>query len=64
MGFAEKGDFQREHRAVKFGGFVEARLAVAEAGELGAEIDDRCVCAARRVLQLGQCFTVKSLGSG
>jgi len=51
VGFAEEGDFEREYGAVKIGGFVEARLAVAEAGQLGAEVDDGGVGAAGRGLE-------------
>jgi hypothetical protein len=40
VSFAERGDFEGQHRSVEVRGFIEASLAVAEAGELRAEVDD------------------------
>ena len=64
MGFAEEGDFQCDHGAVEIGGFVEARLAVAETGQLGAEVDDGGVSSARRVLEQGERFAVELFRAG
>jgi hypothetical protein len=46
VAFPEDGDFERQYRAVEVRGLVEAGLAIAEAGELGAEVDDRSFGAA------------------